>query len=385
MERVSIILPVYNAERYLPAALASILLQDHDNIEIICINDGSSDRSAEILHHAAAQDPRVVVIDRDNRGLISTLNEGIARASSDLIARMDADDIAYPNRISTQVRAFRANPNLALSGCFFDTIYAPRRMLAAGAPEATQSRDLRVMSRFFTILRHPTVMFRRSSLPEGMLRYDEAYPCAEDFDLFRRIADSCEVAQTREPLLAYRLHEGSVSATRMATMVRSHVAILEESLERHYPAAAGTGFQAVAEEVNPATVAAAAGLVRRLDQIEADQPEEEKRAFRIGTTTTFYFLFSLIREEGSYGMACDFVQQAGRWDMIRRRERPLLRLARSAPRAGGVGQTLLDANLKMQRWIGSRELRKIVPAHDAINALADRLACSSAARGLADA
>ena len=385
MERVSVILPVYNAEQYLPSALASILLQDHDNLEIICINDGSSDRSGDILRHAAAQDARIIVIDRENRGLIETLNEGIARASGDLIARMDADDIAYPNRISTQVRAFRENGKLALSGCYFDTIYSPRRMLAAAQPEATQTLDLRVMSRFFTILRHPTVMFRRSSMPEGMLRYDEAYPCAEDFDLFRRIAASCEVAQTTEPLLAYRLHDGSVSATRMATMVRTHVAILEESLARHYPEAAGTGFTAVAEEVNAATVAAAADLMRRLDRLAAAQPENERRAFGIGVATTFYFLFSVIRETGSYALACDFIEQAGRWDMIRRRERPVLRMARQLPLAAGLGQRILDANLKAKRRLASRDVRKIIPSHDAIDALARRLMRLPLAKAPADA
>jgi len=385
LERVSVILPVYNAEQYLPSALASILLQDHDNLEIICINDGSSDRSADILRHAAAQDARIIVIDRKNRGLIETLNEGIARASGDLIARMDADDIAYPNRISTQVRAFRENGKLALSGCYFDTIYSPRRMLAAAQPEATQTLDLRVMSRFFTILRHPTVMFRRSSMPEGMLRYDEAYPCAEDFDLFRRIAASCEVAQTAEPLLAYRLHDGSVSATRMATMVRTHVAILEESLARHYPEAAGTGFTAVAEDVNAATVAAAADLMRRLDRLAAVQPENERRAFGIGVATTFYFLFSVIRETGSYALACDFIEQAGRWDMIRRRERPVLRMARQLPLAAGLGQRILDANLKAKRRLASRDVRKIIPSHDAIDALARRLMRLPLAKAPADA
>jgi glycosyltransferase involved in cell wall biosynthesis len=385
LERVSVILPVYNAEQYLPAALASIMLQDHDNLEIICVNDGSSDRSAEILQQAAAQEPRIILIDRGNRGLIATLNEGIALASGDLIARMDADDIAYPNRISAQVQAFRENRKLALSGCFFDTIYSPRRMLAAAAPDATQSIDLRVMSRFFTILRHPTVMFRRSSIPEGMLHYDEAYPCAEDFDLFRRIAEVCDVAQTTEPLLAYRLHENSVSATRISTMVQSHVAIVEESLKRHYPEAAGTGFTDVAHDVNAATVASSADLIRRLDRIEASQPENERRAFHIGTTTTFYFLFSLIREFGSYGMACDFIEQANHWGMIRRRERPVLRMARHVPLVGGLGHALLDANLKAQRWINSRDLRRIIPAHDAISAVADRLVCSSPAKGPAHA
>lgn len=370
MPQVSVILPVFNAEKYLSAALASILLQDHQALEIIAINDGSTDRSGEILRRAAAQDPRIVLIDRGNRGLIATLNEGIERASSDFIARMDADDIAYPNRISTQLRVFEADPELALSGCFFDTIYARKRLLPPGTADATEAADLRVLSRFCTILRHPTVMFRRSTIPEGMLHYDEAYPCAEDFDLFRRIADRCKVAQTAEPLLAYRLHENSVSVTRLATMNRSHVALVEEGLRRFYPSAAGTGFEVIADELSPAAVACAAELIRRLDALAPLQPETEQHAFQIASTGTFYFLFSLICQSKDYALACAFVEQSGNWDRIRRRERPILRAARMSSLLGRVGYAALGANLGIVRALTSRKIHGVVPAHDSIATLA---------------
>lgn len=148
MKTVSVILPVYNAETYLPLALASLLLQDHEALELICINDGSTDHSGDILRKAASQDPRVVVVERENRGLIATLNEGFQRASGDLVARMDADDIAYPTRISTQVQAFAQDPELAMSGCFFHTLFSANRMLPTGTPEATGMPELRVLSRF---------------------------------------------------------------------------------------------------------------------------------------------------------------------------------------------------------------------------------------------
>lgn len=376
MEKVSILLPVYNAQEYLPAALASLLLQDHENIEIIAINDGSSDGSGIILQAAAEQDPRVVVVERENRGLIATLNEGIARASGDFIARMDADDIAYPNRISTQVRAFAADPDLALSGCYFDTLFTDQRLLPQGLPDATDPSELRVLSRFCTILRHPTVMFRRSAMPEGMLHYDESYPCAEDFDLFRRIAADCKVAQTVEPLLAYRLHDNSVSVTRAATMVRSHVTIVEEELRRHYPAAAGTGFERIADEVTPETVACAADLIRRLDRLEHEQPPAERRAYRMGVVNTFYFLFSAICTNGGYGLGCAFIEQTDHWDMIRRRERPVLQAAKRSGMAGNLGYALIKADLDARRRLGSRHIKAVVPSHRAITARAGRLAAA---------
>lgn len=385
MEKVSVLLPVYNAENYLPAALASLLLQDHDNIEIIAINDGSSDGSGRILQAAAAQDPRVVVVERENRGLIATLNEGIARASGDFIARMDADDIAYANRISTQLRAFAADPELALSGCYFDTLFTDQRLLPQGLPNATGTDELRVLSRFFTILRHPTVMFRRSVMPEGMLRYDESYACAEDFDLFRRIAARCKVAQTAEPLLAYRLHDNSVSVTRAATMVQSHVTIVEEELRRHYPAAAGTGFEGIADRVTPETVACAADLIRRLDRLEAEQPAAEQRAYRMGAVNTFYFLFSAICTNGGYGLGCTFIEQSGHWDMIRRRERPVLRAAKRSDMAGKLGYAVIRAELDARRRLESRPIEAVVPAHAAIAARAERLAAALRQDSKADA
>lgn len=374
MKTVSVILPVYNADTYLPLALASLLLQDHEALELICINDGSTDLSGDILRKAASQDPRVVVVERENRGLIATLNEGFQRASGDLVARMDADDIAYPTRISTQVQAFAQDPELAMSGCFFHTLFSANRMLPTGTPEATGMPELRVLSRFYTILRHPTVMFRRSAMPEGMLQYDEAYPCAEDFDLFRRIARDCKVAQTSEPLLAYRLHDGSVSATRMSEMVRSHVKIVEEELARHYPEAAGTGFDRIGDQVSADTVDRASDLIRRLNGLAASQPPEEAKAYRMGIENVFYFLFSHIRGQGRHDLAHRFIDQSGRWDMIRRRERPILQASRHAPVVGTVGYSLLKASWDASKWLGSCNAATVIPEFPRITARAADLA-----------
>ncbi|WP_186312468.1 glycosyltransferase family 2 protein [Cereibacter sediminicola] len=363
---MSILLPVYNAEKFLAPALASLLMQDHSNLEIIAIDDGSTDRSARILRKAAEGDPRLRVLSRGNRGLIATLNEGLGMARADFIARMDADDIAYPGRISSQMRAFADDPTLALHGCNFDTIYAGNRMMPRTLPDATEPAELRVLSRFCTILRHPGVMFRRSAMPEGMLRYDEAYPCAEDFDLFRRIAACCTVRQGTEPQLAYRMHEGSVSATRVATMMQTHVRILEEELARHYPEAAGTGFGRIAEIVDADSVARAADLVRRLTMLADRQPADEAQGFRIGARNTFYLLFSMIGLTHDYRLASAFLDQSGQWAMIRRRERPLLGAAHLAPGAARLGYALHYGLLGLTRALRSRSVRRTVPGYGAL-------------------
>lgn len=345
-------------------------MQDHEGLELIATNDGSSDRSSEILHRAAARDPRIKIVERENRGLIATLNEQLDQASGDFVARMDADDIAYPNRLRTQLDAFAADPELAVSGCYFDTMYSARRMLAQGLPDATEPDELRVLSRFCTILRHPTVMYRRSMIPKGMLHYDESYPAAEDFDLFRRLADQCKVTQTRIPLLAYRVHDSSVSALRAVTMTRSHVKIVEEGLRRHYPDAAGTGFERIAEKLNGETVSCAADLMCRLNALEHLQDPGEQRAFRLGIDGLFYFFFSLICSAENYALAAAFVDQSKSWGMIRRRERPLLRIAERWSAAAALAYKAVDLSLRYDRMRESRDLRRVIPSFDRMTELA---------------
>ena len=123
---VSVLLPVYNAEPYLAAALESILKQDYRRLEIIAIDDGSRDRSLEIMRRYQQADDRITIVSRENRGLIATLNEGLTLAKGDLIARMDADDISYPWRLSRQVSLFQRQPELALCGSGIDTLLGDR-------------------------------------------------------------------------------------------------------------------------------------------------------------------------------------------------------------------------------------------------------------------
>ena len=127
---VSVLLPVYNAGPYLAAALGSILRQDYDRLEVIAIDDGSTDNSLEILERYRRADNRVSVISRENRGLVATLNEGLRLAQGELVARMDADDVAYPWRLSRQVA-----PSLDLSWRRWLSL---ERMSAFGARQTCQ-------------------------------------------------------------------------------------------------------------------------------------------------------------------------------------------------------------------------------------------------------
>jgi glycosyltransferase involved in cell wall biosynthesis len=103
MPLVSVVLPVYNAQRYVAAALESVLGQSMSDLEVIAIDDGSSDGSLAEMERIAAADARVRLVSRPNRGLVATLNEGVAAAGGEWIARMDADDVSLPERFATQL------------------------------------------------------------------------------------------------------------------------------------------------------------------------------------------------------------------------------------------------------------------------------------------
>ena len=113
---VSVVMSVYNSEKYLPEAIESILNQTYTNFEFIIINDGSTDNSLRIIKEYANKDKRIIVISRENKGLIFSLNEGIEVSKGKYIIRMDADDISLPNRLKIQLDFMEKNKDIAICG-----------------------------------------------------------------------------------------------------------------------------------------------------------------------------------------------------------------------------------------------------------------------------
>ncbi len=188
---ISILLPVRNEERFLPAALASICRQTFSSWELIAVDDGSSDATPAILAEAMLCDRRVRVMPSPGRGLVAALNAGLATCRAPLVARMDGDDISHPRRLEMQAALFAAHPALTLVASGFRNF--PRHHLASGmlAYETWQNslvsheailRDLFVESPFV----HPSVTFRRDAvLAVGGYRDMD---WAEDYDLWLRLA-----------------------------------------------------------------------------------------------------------------------------------------------------------------------------------------------------
>ncbi len=224
--RVTVLLPIYNAENYLRESVDSLLAQSYSDFEIIAVNDGSTDASKNILQ--GINDPRLNILDNDgNKGIIFTLNRGIRAARGQYIARMDADDVAKPDRFAKQVDYLDSHPQVALVGTGAYLIDEKGRTF--------DEWDVQMESLDKTILRyccfiHPTVMFRREAVAE-IGGYRDIARHAEDYDLWLRLSEKYPLANIPESLLKYRVHAQQISLTKldqqvaMANYCRLHSAL----------------------------------------------------------------------------------------------------------------------------------------------------------------
>lgn len=207
---ISAVLSVYNGETYVREAVESILAQTFTDFELIIINDGSTDGSGAILRELGAQDSRIVLVERANGGLVSALNEGIAQAKGDLIARMDADDVAMPERFALQLARMTAEPNLGVLGSFIRIVDKKGRFIRHGHYPVTPAETERFLEHG-SPLAHPTVMMRK----EAVMRaggYRMAFSHCEDYDLWLRISElGYAIANLSQALLNYRVHGANVS------------------------------------------------------------------------------------------------------------------------------------------------------------------------------
>ncbi|MCG6203338.1 glycosyltransferase [Rhodopseudomonas sp. HC1] len=215
---VSVILPVRDGQRWLREAVGSVLTQTLANLELLVIDDGSSDSTPAILAELQAADSRLLVLRQDRDGLVAALNRGLAQARAPLIARLDADDIALPERLARQRDYMRAHPEVVLLGGWAEIIDEhgmPRgRQMRPdpGHPRETLARK----SPFI----HPTVMFRADAA-RRVGGYRAAFEAGEDYDFWLRLAEIGEIAILPELLIRYREHGGSVTRTRELRQIYS--------------------------------------------------------------------------------------------------------------------------------------------------------------------
>ena len=219
---ISVVLPVYNAETYVREAVESILGQTFTDFELIIINDGSTDDSAAILRELAARDARIVLIEQPNGGLVSALNEGIKIARAGLIARMDADDVAMPERFALQHARMVQEPELAVLGSFFNIIDKDDSIIRLYDDLPLTPAEARSTVGGFLVA-HPAVMMRRDAVLKAG-GYRKAFSHAEDYDLWLRMSDlGYAIANLPQPLLNYRKHGANVSEVHWQANGRSGI------------------------------------------------------------------------------------------------------------------------------------------------------------------
>lgn len=203
---ISIVLPVYNAEHYVTEAVESILNQTYTNFELIIIDDGSTDRSLEIIQKYACLDSRIRLISRENRGLVTTLNEGLALAKAPLIARMDADDVSYPNRLLVQKDFLDKNLGHILVGSKVLIIDEDGDAICEMGSRLKHDDIVEgLLAREGQLIYHPSVMFRTKDVL-AMGGYRNKYPHVEDLDLFLRLAEISRIENLDTVLVKYREH-----------------------------------------------------------------------------------------------------------------------------------------------------------------------------------
>jgi len=210
MPRVSVVMPVRDAAAWIGAAVASVLAQTLDDLELVVVDDGSRDDSATIVERLS--DARVRVLRQPAHGTAVALNAGIAATRAPLIARMDADDLALPDRLTLQVGLLDAHPEIGVLGAGWREL-APDGHAIDVSPPAIDDAGIRGMLPRRNPLAHPTVVMRRTA-GDAVGWYDERWPVAQDYDLWIRIARVTRFANLPSPLLVRRFTAGMTSVAR---------------------------------------------------------------------------------------------------------------------------------------------------------------------------
>jgi glycosyltransferase involved in cell wall biosynthesis len=206
---VSVVLPVYNGARCVEVAARSILTQTFRNLELVAVNDGSTDGTAEILERLAREDRRVRIIHQENQGIAGALNRGLAAARGSLVARMDADDASLPQRIFRQVQYLEANPWVGVLASYCEV----RDVAWSGVRRAGESsHHIRWQLLLGNPITHPTVMMRRD-LVQKVGGYRDLHPHNEDYDLWTRLIDHCSIETLPEVLLRFNSTAGDNIST----------------------------------------------------------------------------------------------------------------------------------------------------------------------------
>ncbi len=222
MPKLTVLMPVYNGQRYLREALESILRQTFSDFEFLIVDDGSQDGTSAILR--SYRDDRIRVIENGcNLGLIATLNKGLQMARGQYVARMDADDVSLPRRLERQLDYLERHRDICVASSYYRDIDENRRVIETRRPE---TRDFLISFKMHVEghnpICHPAAMFRTKPVRDAG-GYSSEFPHAEDVALwFRLDSRGMKFGVVPRILFLYRCHSRQITRTRSEEMARSH-------------------------------------------------------------------------------------------------------------------------------------------------------------------
>lgn len=229
---VTVLMPVYNGERYIARAVKSILAQTFRDFEFLVINDGSTDRSIDIIREFG--DPRIRVIDTENQGVAAALRLGMEMARGAYIARMDADDESLPGRLEIEKHYLDEYDDIALVHGSVEYIDADGIPLIIQWHTGHSNIDTKWLLNWKNIIMHSTVMVRASVLKEHALNYRIEMNRAEDFDLWNRVARIGDFMYLTDALIKYRVHSENVSnSSPMDLQFNAQSRVVKENFQRY--------------------------------------------------------------------------------------------------------------------------------------------------------
>jgi glycosyltransferase involved in cell wall biosynthesis len=228
--KISVVMPVYNGEKFLKEAIESILKQTYKDFEFLIIYDKSTDNTLSIIQESQKQDERIILINGDKEGISGALNIGINKARGKYIARMDADDISLPTRFEVQINHME---NLGLDICGGHSLLIDSDGKVNGIGLVPRSHDLCGLSMMFMVpFAHSSVMILKSFLTDYSLRYIGKY---EDFDLWARMFSSgAKFGNVDDVVLQYRVLKNSLSVVHAKGARRYNRGVLKIFRTKHH-------------------------------------------------------------------------------------------------------------------------------------------------------
>lgn len=215
---ISVLMPAYNAEKYLAAAVESILNQNHSDFELIIIDDGSTDSTGKIIQNYAKKDRRVAAVQNEHQGICPTLNRGVEIAHGQYIARMDADDWSYPQRLARQFNFMESQPKVVICGGQIEICDENLKTLnTRGYP--TTDKEIRKKIFRLNPFAHPATMYRTEAARK-VGGYNPHLQDVEDYDFYFRLGKLGQFANLSQTVLKLRIHPSSISSQKISRQAR---------------------------------------------------------------------------------------------------------------------------------------------------------------------